>query len=71
MHNGTCCALKSHAKSRYNRKIICGKAVPYLVERCNRNQVRRLCGCKQRFSVLPSMITAHISAIRHYAVRPR
>ena len=71
MNNGTCCALKSHAKSQYNRKITRDKAAYCLRRPCNRSYVRYIDRSWRRFPVLPSMITARISTVRHYAARAR
>lgn len=67
MNNGTCCALKLHAKSQLNSKIIRDKYTSCLVERYNRKYFLYTFGCRQRFAGLPSMNAARIFAARHYA----
>lgn len=66
MHYGTCCALKLHAISQFNRKIICGAntslASPHSCE-C----VREAYAGQRRLAALSACISGRISVVFHFA----
>jgi hypothetical protein len=66
MYNGTCCALKSHAKSRFSRDAVRRKNASCLAESHNRDWVRGSCGCSRGFLAPPSRIFVFISAARDF-----